>query len=148
MRTWAVGTKLVCTTKRSHKAVLLYMSPRNRAEWGESQELCTRKPACGGFYLYKRDMYNERLQKRMPTKTNPNKNGRKIGARSFLWMQRAYSANSVTIFRITFEAASMLSSGTYSNRPWKFSPPAKMFGQGRPLKERLAPSVPPRMGWM
>ena len=27
-------------------------------------------------------------------------------------------------------------------------PPAKIFGHGRPLNERFAPSVPPRIGWI
>jgi len=29
---------------------------------------------------------------------------------------------------------------------WKVTPPSKMFGQGRPLNESCAPSVPPRIG--
>ena len=29
---------------------------------------------------------------------------------------------------------------------WKFTPPAKRFGVGRPRSESRAPSVPPRMG--
>ena len=41
---------------------------------------------------------------------------------------------------------SMSSAGMYSKRPWKFSPPVHRFGQGRPSKDRRAPSVPPRMG--
>ena len=40
----------------------------------------------------------------------------------------------------------MFSRGRNSIFPWKLSPPAKIFGQGRPMKDRLAPSVPPRMG--
>ena len=75
----------------------------------------------GAFYLYIRDMYNECLQKQALKK------------RPFLSMDvRTYSANSVTMFRITFVAANMLSSGTNSILPWKFRPPAKMFGQGGP----------------
>ena len=35
---------------------------------------------------------------------------------------------------------------TNSYGPWKFTPPAKMLGQGRPLNESCAPSVPPQMG--
>ena len=34
----------------------------------------------------------------------------------------------------------------YSNLPWKFMPPVKRLGQGRPMNESRAPSVPPRMG--
>ena len=63
MRTRAACTRLVCTAKRPHNAVLLYMSPRNWAKRAEYQEICTRKPAWGGFYLYIRDMYSECLQK-------------------------------------------------------------------------------------
>jgi len=47
-------------------------------------------------------------------------------------MQGTYSAYNWRMFRITFVAASMLWSGTNSILPWKFRPPAKMFGQGRP----------------
>ena len=36
--------------------------------------------------------------------------------------------------------------GKYSYFPWKFTPPAKMFGQGSPLKLNWEPSVPPRIG--
>ena len=45
-----------------------------------------------------------------------------------------------------FVMVSMSSAGMYSKRPWKFSPPVHRFGQGRPSKDRRAPSVPPRMG--
>ena len=41
------------------------------------------------------------------------------------------------IFRITSEAFSMLSSGTYSSLPWKLCPPAKILGQGSPMKDRF-----------
>ena len=41
---------------------------------------------------------------------------------------------------------SMSSTGTYSNLPWKFSPPAQRFGHGSPSNESRAPSVPPRIG--
>ena len=36
----------------------------------------------------------------------------------------------------------------YSYRPWKLWPPAHRFGHGMPIKESLAPSVPPRIGWI
>lgn len=42
--------------------------------------------------------------------------------------------------------ASISSTAMYSNLPWKFLPPVQRFGQGRPIKDSLAPSVPPRMG--
>ena len=58
------------------------------------------------------------------------------------------SANNDTIFKITLVAASILSKGTNSNFPWKLCPPAKILGQGRPINESLAPSVPPLIGWM
>lgn len=57
-----------------------------------------------------------------------------------------FSTKREMMFRMTFDAFSMDSSGTYSSLPWKLCPPAKMFGQGSPMKERFAPSVPPRMG--
>ena len=50
------------------------------------------------------------------------------------------------MFTITSRAFSIDCMGTNSNLPWKFSPPAKMLGQGRPLNESCAPSVPPRIG--
>ena len=46
----------------------------------------------------------------------------------------------------TSVAFTMDSNGIYSYLPWKLWPPAKIFGQGNPLKERFAPSVPPRIG--
>ena len=36
--------------------------------------------------------------------------------------------------------------GTYSYFPWKLWPPAHRLGHGSPMKERRAPSVPPRTG--
>ena len=48
---------------------------------------------------------------------------------------------------ITSEAFCIEGMGTNSYRPWKLSPPAKMLGQGSPLNESWAPSVPPRMGY-
>ena len=60
----------------------------------------------------------------------------------------SYSANRPMILSITLLAFSMLSRGTYSSFPWKLCPPAKILGQGSPIKERFAPSVPPRIGWI
>ena len=48
---------------------------------------------------------------------------------------------------MTFIAFSIFWIGTNSYRPWKFRPPAKILGQGKPLKESCAPSVPPRIGF-
>ena len=47
---------------------------------------------------------------------------------------------------MTSRAFSIDSTATNSYRPWKFSPPAKMFGVGKPINEILEPSVPPRIG--
>jgi len=60
----------------------------------------------------------------------------------------AFFANKRLISIMTFVAFSILSTETYSNLPWKFSPPVKMFGVGRPLYESCEPSVPPRIGSM
>ena len=57
-----------------------------------------------------------------------------------------YSVNKLIIFKITSDAFSMLSNGTYSYFPWKLWPPANIFGHGNPMKLRFAPSVPPRIG--
>lgn len=45
----------------------------------------------------------------------------------------ACSSNSFAISTMTFTALTMLSAEMYSNLPWKFSPPVKMFGVGSPI---------------
>ena len=42
----------------------------------------------------------------------------------------------------------MLSSATNSYFPWKFSPPANIFGVGSPINEIFEPSVPPRIAFI
>lgn len=58
----------------------------------------------------------------------------------------AFSLTMRAISTITSRAFSIEGMGTNSKRPWKLRPPAKMLGQGSPLKESCAPSVPPRIG--
>ena len=57
-----------------------------------------------------------------------------------------YFAQSWQRLTITFTAFSIEFKEQYSNLPWKFIPPAKIFGQGNPINESRAPSVPPRIG--
>ena len=53
------------------------------------------------------------------------------------------SSHILTITCMAFSITCML---TNSYGPWKFTPPAKMLGQGSPLNDSCAPSVPPRIG--
>ena len=61
---------------------------------------------------------------------------------------KIYSATALSsaILTITSTAFCILSTGTYSYFPWKLCPPAKIFGQGKPINDSLEPSVPPRIG--
>ena len=45
----------------------------------------------------------------------------------------ACASNCFAISTMTFTALTMLSTEMYSNLPWKFSPPVKMFGVGSPM---------------
>src|SRR5699024_7484925 len=53
-------------------------------------------------------------------------------------------ANSRTISMSTSVQASISSTQANSFLPWQLYPPVQRFGQGIPIKESLAPSVPPR----
>ena len=53
------------------------------------------------------------------------------------------AAVSSQILITTSDAFSKEGMGRNSCGPWKLRPPAKMLGQGSPLNESCAPSVPP-----
>ena len=50
------------------------------------------------------------------------------------------------MFKIIFTVFSMHGTGINSVRACAFSPPVAILGQGRPINDRLLPSVPPRFG--
>jgi len=58
-----------------------------------------------------------------------------------------YSAQMRARLIIVFIARFIVVSDAYSYLPWKFIPPVKILGQGRPINERREPSVPPRIGF-
>ena len=63
-----------------------------------------------------------------------------------LYITTYFFATSLHISTITSVAFSIEGTGTNSNLPWKFRPPANILGQGSPLNDSCAPSVPPRIG--
>ena len=59
---------------------------------------------------------------------------------------KLYSVQILAKLMIVFIARFIVVSDTYSYLPWKFMPPVKRLGHGRPMNERREPSVPPRIG--